>query len=121
MDYTELVFDRMAYKFRYFAEKNGKFRAKIRFGNQQNYLFKYWVVGVDVIGVERFDFNFEEGTVKLFSKPSYGITKNEPQFLRDAFIYMTIVGVMLAFRFLAFCQKRKSNEIEPGKELDELI
>ena len=74
MDYTELVFDRMAYKFRCFEEKNGKFRPKIRFGNQQNYLFKYWVVGIDVIGIERFDFNFEDGTVKLYNKPSYDIT-----------------------------------------------
>jgi hypothetical protein len=121
MDYTELVFDRMAYKFRCFEEKNGKYRPKIRFGNQQNYLFKYWVVGVDVIGVDRFDFNFEEGTVKLYSKPSYDITKSKPQLLRDVFIYMTIVCVMLAFGFLVFCQKKKPSEIEPGKELDELL
>ena len=121
MDYTELVFDRMAYKFRCFEEKNGKFRPKIRFGNQQNYLFKYWVVGIDVIGIERFDFNFEDGTVKLYSKPSYDITKSKPQLLRDVFIYMTIVCVMLAFGFLVFCQKKKQSEIEPGKELEELL
>jgi hypothetical protein len=121
MDYTELVFDRMAYKFRCFEEKNGKFRPKIRFGNQQNYLFKYWVVGIDVIGIERFDFNFEDGTVKLYSKPSYDITKSKPQLLRDVFIYMTIVCVMLAFGFLVFCQKKKQSEIEPGKEMEELL
>ena len=121
MDHIELVFDRMAYKFRCFEEKNGKFRHKIRFGNAQNYLFKYWVVGIDVIGVERFDFNFEDSTVKLYSKPSYDITKSKPQLLRDVFVYMSIVCVMLCFMFLVFCQKKKPSEIEPGHELEELL
>jgi len=121
MNYTELVFDRMAYKFKCFEEKHGKFRPQIRFGNDQNYLFKYWVVGVDIIGIERFDFNFEDSTVKLYSKPSYDITKSKPQLLRDVFIYMTIVCVMLCFMFLIFCGKKKPSEIEPGQELEELV
>ena len=50
MDFIELVFDRMAYKFRPFEKKeDGKYRPQIRFGNDQKYLFKHWVVGVDVI------------------------------------------------------------------------
>ena len=121
MDYIEIVFDRMAYKFRCFEEKNGKYRPQIRFGNAQNYLFKYWVVGIDVIGVDRFDFNFEDSSVKLYSKPSYDITKSKPQLLRDVFIYMTIVCVMLCFMFLVFCQKKKPSEIQPGQELEELL
>jgi hypothetical protein len=121
MNYTELVFDRMAYKFKCFEEKHGKFRPQIRFGNDQNYLFKYWVVGVDIIGIERFDFNFEDSTVKLYSKPSYDITKSKPQLLRDVFVYMTIVCVMLCFMFLIFCGKKKPSEIEPGHELEELV
>ena len=121
MDYTELVFDRMAYKFRCFEEKNGKFRPKIRFGNDQNYLFKYWVVGIDVIGVDRFDFNFEENYVKLYSKPSYDITKSKPQLLRDVFIYMTVICIMLGFGFRIFCQKKKESEIKPGEELTDLL
>jgi hypothetical protein len=121
MDYTELVFDRMAYKFRCFEEKNGKFRPKIRFGNDQNYLFKYWVVGIDVIGVDRFDFNFEENNVKLYSKPSYDITKSKPQLLRDVFIYMTVICIMLGFGFRIFCQKKKESEIKPGEELTDLL
>ena len=77
MDYIELVFDRMAYKFRPFEEKkDGKFRPKIRFGNDDKYLYKYWIVGIDVIGVDRFDINFEDNTIKLYSKPSYDITKS---------------------------------------------
>ena len=121
MDYTELVFDRMAYKFRCFEEKGGRVRRQIRFGNDQNYWFKYWIVGVDIIGIERFDFNFEDSTVKLYSKPSYDITKSKPQLLRDVFIYMTIVCVMLCFMFLVFCQKKKPSDIEPGQELEELV
>ena len=121
MDYTELVFDRMAYKFRCFEEKNGKFRPKIRFGNDQNYLFKYWVVGIDVIGVDRFDFNFEENYVKLYSKPSYDITKSKPQLLRDVFIYMTVICIMLGFGFRIFCQKKKESEIKPGEVLTDLL
>ena len=121
MDCTELVFDRMAYKFRCFEKKNDKYRPKIRFGNDQNYLFKYWVIGVDEIGVDRFDFNFEDNTVKLYSKPSYDITKSKPQLLRDVFIYMSIVCVMLGFGFLVFCQKKKPSEIKPGEELEELV
>ena len=121
MDFIELVFDRMAYKFRCFEEKNGKYRPQIRFGNDQNYLFKYWVVGVDVIGVDRFDFNFEENTVKLYSKPSYDITKSKPQLLRDVFVYMTIICIMLGFSFRIFCQKKKESEIKPGQELEELL
>ena len=121
MDYIELVFDRMAYKFRCFEEKNGKYRPQIRFGNDQNYLFKYWVVGVDVIGVDRFDFNFEENTVKLYSKPSYDITKSKPQLLRDVFVYMTVICIMLGFGFRIFCQKKKESEIKPGQELEDLL
>ena len=121
MDYIELVFDRMAYKFRCFEEKNGKYRPQIRFGNDQNYLFKYWVVGVDVIGVDRFDFNFEDNTVKLYSKPSYDITKSKPQLLRDVFVYMTVICIMLGFGFRVFCQKKKEKEIKPGEELTELL
>ena len=121
MDFIELVFDRMAYKFRCFEEKDGKFRPQIRFGNDQKYLFKYWVVGVDVIGVDRFDFNFEDMTVKLYSKPSYDITKSKPQLLRDVFVYMTVMCIMLGFAFRIFCQKKKESEIKPGQELDELL
>ena len=121
MDFIELVFDKMAYKFRCFEEKNGKFRPQIRFGNDQNYLFKYWVVGIDVIGVDRFDFNFEENTVKLYSKPSYDITKSKPQLLRDVFIYMTVICIMLGFSFRIFCQKKKESEIKPGQELEDLL
>ena len=121
MDFIELVFDRMAYKFRCFEEKNGKYRPQIRFGNDQKYLFKYWVVGVDVIGVDRFDFNFEDMTVKLYSKPSYDITKSKPQLLRDVFVYMTVMCIMLGFAFRIFCQKKKESEIKPGQELDELL
>ena len=121
MDYIELVFDRMAYKFRCFEEKNGKYRPQIRFGNDQKYLFKYWVVGVDVIGVERFDFNFEDRTVKLYSKPSYDITKSKPQLLRDVFVYMTVICIMLGFGFRIFCQKKKESEIKPGQELEDLL
>ena len=121
MDYIELVFDRMAYKFRPFEEKkDGKFRPKIRFGNDDKYLYKYWIVGIDVIGVDRFDINFEDNTIKLYSKPSYDITKSKPQLLRDVFIYMSIVCVMLGFMFLVFCQKKKPSEIKPGEELIDL-
>jgi hypothetical protein len=121
MDFIELVFDRMAYKFRCFEEKSGKFRPQIRFGNDQNYLFKYWVVGVDVIGVDRFDFNFEDMTVKLYSKPSYDITKSKPQLLRDVFVYMTVMCIMLGFAFRIFCQKKKQSEVKPGEELTDLL
>jgi len=121
MDYTELVFDRMAYKFRCFEKKNEKYRPQIRFGNDLKYLFKYWIVGVDLIGVDRFDFNFEEKTVKLYSKPSYDITKSKPQLLRDVFVYMTIICIMLGFGFRIFCQKKKQSEIKPGEELTDLL
>ena len=122
IDYIELVFDRMAYRFKPFEEKeDGKFRPKIRFGNDLKYLFKYWVVGIDVIGVDRFDFNFEENTVKLYSKPSYDITISKIQLLRDVFIYMSIIGVMLGFIFLVFCKKKKRSEIKPGEELTDLL
>ena len=121
MDYTELVFDRMAYKFRCFEKKNDKYRPQIRFGNDLKYLFKYWIVGVDVIGVDRFDFNFEEKTVKLYSKPSYDITKSKPQLLRDVFVYMTIICIMLGFGFIVFCQKKKQSEVKPGEELTDLL
>ena len=121
MDFIELVFDRMAYKFRCFEKKDGKYRPQIRFGNDQKYLFKYWVVGVDVIGVDRFDFNFEDMTVKLYSKPSYDITKSKPQLLRDVFVYMTVICIMLGFGFRVFCQKKYEKEIKPGEELTDLL
>ena len=122
MDNIELVFDRMAYIFKPFEEKeDGKFRPKIRFGNDIKYLFKYWVVGVDIIGVERFDFNFEENTVTLYSKYSYDITRSSAKYLLKVFIYMSIICVILGFIFLAFCKKKKQSEIKPGEELNDLL
>ncbi len=122
MDHIELVFDRMAYKFKPFQKKpDGKFRPQIRFGNDQKYLFKYWVVGIDVIGVDRFDFNFEDNTVKLYSKPSYDITKSKPQLLIDVIAYMSVICVMLIFGFRVFCQKKRQSEIKPGEELTDLL
>ena len=63
---------------------------------------------------------FEDSTVKLYSKPSYDITKSKPQLLRDVFVYMTVICIMLGFMFRVFCQKKKASEVKPGEELIEL-
>ena len=120
VDRVELVFDRMAYKFDAYEEKGKYIRPTIRFGNDKNYPFDYWFIGIDTIGIERLDFNFEENTVKLYSMQSYDITKSKPQLLRDVFVYMTIICIMLGFMFRVFCQKKKQDEIKPGEELIEL-
>ena len=120
-NYTEIVFDRMAYRFRPFdKKKDGKYRATIRFGNAVDNNFNYWYVGIDVIGVDRVDFNFEEQFVKLYSKPSYDITKSKPQLLRDVFVYIIVVCIFLGFGWRCFFQKKKQKDILPGEELIEL-
>ena len=111
----------MAYRFRPFdKDGDGKYRASIRFGNALNNTFNFWYVGIDVIGVDRVDFNFEEQFVKLYSKPSYDITKSKPQLLIDVFVYITVVGIFMGFAFSCFCEKKKQKDIEPGEELIEL-
>ena len=67
------------------------------------------------------DINFEDNTIKLYSKYSYDITKSEPQLLRDVFVYMSIFCAMLGFGFLVFCQKKKPSEINPWEKLTELV
>ena len=44
----------------------------------KNYLYKYWVVDIDVFEVDRIDPNLEDNTVKLYNKSSYDITKSKP-------------------------------------------
>ena len=112
MDFIVLVFDLMGYKFRCFKEKDGKFRPKIGYGNILKYLFKNSIVGVDVIDVHRFDFNFKERTIILYCKTSYIITKSKPQLLIDVF-YMGIICVMLGFGYIILCPKKKESEIKP--------
>ena len=120
-NYTEIVFDLMAYRFRPFdKDGDGKYRASIRFGNALNNTFNFWYVGIDVIGVDRVDFNFEDQFVKLYSKPSYDITKSKPQLLIDVFVYITVVGRFMGCAFRCFCEKKKQKDIEPGEELIEL-
>ena len=120
-NFTEIVFDRMAYRFRPFDKKgNGKYRASIRFGNAVDNTFNFWYVGIDVIGVDRVDFNFEDQYVKLYSKPSYDITKSKPQLLIDVFVYIIVVCVFLGFAWRCFCQKKLQKDIQPGEELLEL-
>ena len=111
----------MVYRFKpYDKHENGKYRTSIRFGNAVNNFFNFWYVGIDVIGVDRVDFNFEEQYVKLYSKPSYDITKSKPQLLIDVFVYIIVVCIFLGFAWRCFCQKKKQKDILPGEELLEL-
>ena len=70
----EMIFDKIAYKFEHSNKKDNKLRSAIRLGENLNNKLDYWYIGIDLLNVERADFDYINGTVTLYSPTAYDIT-----------------------------------------------
>ena len=117
---TEMIFDKIAYKFDFVEKKNGKFRSNIRLGDNEFNPIDYWYIGMDLLYIDRADFNFEKGTVKLYSSKAYNITSNKLLYLFNMVLVSVLVGIIFAYLLRRFLAKKKQKDIEKGQELVEL-
>ena len=101
-------------------KKNGKFRSNIRLGDDEFNPIDYWYIGMDLLYIDRADFNFEEGTVKLFSSKAYNITSSKLLFLFNMVLMSILVGCICVYLLRRFLPKKKQKDIEKGQELIEL-
>ena len=117
---TEMVFDRIAYKYTHTEPYENEFRSTIRLGDDGKNALEYWYIGIDLLNVQRADFNYINGTVTLYSPTAYDIYKNK------YYILLMFVAFALTFCFIIgcvarnCCQKKKMSEIKKGEELIEL-
>ena len=74
---TEMVFDRIAYKYTHTEPYENEFRSTIRLGDDGKNALEYWYIGIDLLNVQRADFNYINGTVTLYSPTAYDIYKNK--------------------------------------------
>lgn len=116
---TELIFGRIAYKFAHDEEKDGRFRSAIRLGDKAHEL-NYWYIGVDLLGVSRADFDYDNGDVYLYSTTAYDILGSKYIILFKAILACVSTCILIATFVRCFCQKKKQSEIKQGEELLEL-
>ena len=64
---AEPILHNIAYKYDYTRKNQDKLKSTIKYGDQPKNLMHNWYVGLDLIFVDRADFNYEEGYVKLYS------------------------------------------------------
>ena len=117
---TEMIFDKIAYKYDFVEKKNGKFRSNIRLGDDEFNPIDYWYIGMDLLYIDRADFNFEEGTVKLFSSKAYNITSSKLLYLFNMVLMSILVGCICVYLLRRFLPKKKQKDIEVGQELLDL-
>ena len=117
---TEMIFDKIAYKYDFVEKKNGKFRSNIRLGDNEFNPIDYWYIGMDLLYIDRADFNFEEGTVKLFSSKAYNITSSKLLYLFNMVLMSILVGCICVYLLRRFLPKKKQKDIEVGQELLDL-
>ena len=66
------------------------------------------------------DFNFEKGTVKLYSSRAYDITSNKLLYLLYMIILGAVVSFILGYVLRRYLPKKKQKDIQKGEELLEL-
>jgi len=117
---TEMVFGKIAYKYDFVVEKEGKYRSNIRLGDDEINPIDYWYIGMDLLFIDRADFNFEKGTVKLYSSRAYDITSNKLLYLLYMIILGAVVSFILGYVLRRYLPKKKQKDIQKGEELLEL-
>ena len=75
---------------------------------------------MDLLYIDRADFNFEKGTVKLFSSKAYNITSNKLLYLFNMVLISILVCFIFVYLLRKFLPKKKQKDIEKGQELIEL-
>lgn len=110
----------LAYKYTHTEPYENEFRSTIRLGDDGKNALEYWYIGIDLLNVQRADFNYINGTVTLYSPTAYDIYKNK------YYILLMFVAFALTFCFIIgcfarnCCQNKKMSEIKKGEELIEL-
>ena len=117
---TEMVFNDTAYAYDFCETSNGKLRSNIKIGDDSNNPMNVWYIGIDLLFVQRADFDYGKGTVKLYSSKAYHPSSNKLLYLATMILYSIIVGVALGFILRSCCAKKKQKEIKKGEELLEL-
>ena len=118
---TEFVFDNdTAYAFDFCENANGKLRSTIKIGDDSNNPMSVWYIGLDLLFVQRADFDYGKGTVKLFSTKAYHPSSNKLLYLATMVIYSVLVCVAMGFALRSCCAKKKQKDIKKGEELLEL-
>jgi len=111
---TELLFDNIAYKYDYTRKNQDKLKSTIKYGDQPKNLMHNWYVGLDLIFVDRADFNYEEGYVKLYSAFAHDITKVKLMLLLYFAIFSVFICIILGCWLRCCCQTTSSKDYKKG-------
>ena len=117
---TEMVFNDTAYVYEFYENSNGKMRSSIKIGDDNNNPMNVWYIGLDLLNVQRADFDYGNGCVKLFSSKAYHPSSNKLLYLATIVLYSIVVGVVFTYVLRAFCAKKKQKDIKKGEELLDL-
>ena len=117
---TELLFDNIAYKYDYTRKNKDRLKSTIKYGDQPKNLMHHWYVGLDLIFVDRADFNYEEGYVKLYSAFAHDITKVKLMLLLYFAIFSVIICIILGCWLRCCCQTTSSKDYKKGEQLLDL-
>jgi len=117
---TELLFDNIAYKYDYTRKNQDKLKSTIKYGDQPKNLMHNWYVGLDLIFVDRADFNYEEGYVKLYSAFAHDITKVKLMLLLYFAIFSVFICIILGCWLRCCCQTTSSKDYKKGEQLLDL-
>ena len=117
---TEMVFNDTAYVYEFYENSNGKMRSSIKIGDDNNNPMNIWYIGLDLLNVQRADFDYRNNCVKLFSAKAYHPSSNKLLYLATIVLYSIVVGVIFTYVLRAFCAKKKQKDIKKGEELLDL-
>lgn len=117
---AEMVFDSIAYTYDALDSKDNKFRSAIRLGNRKENKLDYWYVGIDLLNVNRIDYNFDAQTVSIYSPKAHDVTKNKWLILLGFVIGSILLCTAFGFFCNKFCAKKKGVVVKENRELDDL-
>lgn len=115
---TEFIFIDTAYKYEHTKQTNNVIRSNIKLGENKD--IDFWYIGIDLMGVLRADFNFDENTVALYSMTAYKINRSKVILLGIFVLFALTVALVATLCIRKFCQKKRQSDIREGEELMEL-
>lgn len=78
---------------------------------------KFWYIGLNSINVNRADFDFEEGIVKIFSSTAHDVKKVKLLFVFMRFVGSIIMGIVVYCLVYCIFGKEKKKKSKDGYEL----
>lgn len=82
-------------------------RSAIRLGENLNNKLDYWYIGIDLLNVERADFDYINGTVTLYSPTAYDITGSKLMILLYFIAFACTFCFILGYTLRSCCQKKR--------------